>query len=125
MQQIDEMEKRIKSAVTDSETNIAYDPEGKPGVSNLLTIIHGFTERPMDEIVASFDGRMYGDLKKAAADAVIAYAEPFQTRVHELLDDRAELARLMADGAAKAQTVAAATLSAVYKAVGFVPCPGL
>lgn len=118
------IEKRIKSAVTDSETEIRFDPVTKPGVSNLLTIIHGFTGRPMEEIVASFEGRMYGDLKKEAAATVLAYAEPFQTRVHELLADRAEMERLMAAGAAKAQAVASATLDAVYEAMGFVRRPG-
>ncbi len=115
------IEKRIKSAVTDSETEIRFDPENKPGVSNLLTIIHGFTGRSIDEITASLQGQMYGELKKQAAEAVIAYAEPFQARVQSLLADPAELQRIMADGANKAQTVASATLEAVYNAVGFVP----
>lgn len=118
------IEKRIKSAVTDSDTEIRFDPESKPGVSNLLTIIHGFTGTPIDDLVVSFDGRMYGDLKKEAAAAVVAYAEPFQTRVNELLADRAELEKIMANGAAKAQTVARATLDAVYNAIGFVPRVG-
>ncbi len=114
------IEKRIKSAVTDSETEIRFDPEQKPGVSNLLTIIHGFTGRPMEDIVASLQGQMYGELKKQAAEAVVAYAEPFQAKVHALLDDRAELERLMAHGAKKAQAVASLTLDAVYNAIGFV-----
>lgn len=119
------IEKRIKSAVTDSDTEIRFDPEGKPGVSNLLSIIHGFTNRPMDDIVASLEGRMYGDLKKAAAEAVLAYAEPFQAKVHALLNDRAELERLMGEGAGRAQGAAAVTLEHVYKAIGFVRRPGI
>ena len=114
------IEKRIKSAVTDSETEIRYDPEHKPGVSNLLSIIHGFTGTPIDELVRGFEGRMYGDLKKDAAAAVVAYAEPFQAKVNELLEDRAELERLMWEGAKKAGAVASQTLSAVYDAIGFV-----
>lgn len=118
------IEKRIKSAVTDSETEIRYDPEHKPGVSNLLAIIHGFTGQPIDAIVESLQGRMYGDLKKEAAAAVLAYAEPFQTRVHALLDDRAELERVMALGADKARAAADDTLRRVYQAIGFVASPG-
>lgn len=114
------IEKRIKSAVTDSETEIRFDPEHKPGVSNLLTIIHGFTGEPIDAIVASLQGQMYGELKKRAAEAVLAYAEPFQARVNALLDDRAELERIMADGAGKARAVASKTMNSVYDAIGFV-----
>lgn len=114
------IEKRIKSAVTDSETEIRFDPATKPGVSNLLTILHAFTGIGMDELVLSFAGRMYGDLKKEAAAAVVAYAEPFQTKVNGLLSDPAELERLMAQGAHKARTRAATTVAAAYDAVGFV-----
>jgi tryptophanyl-tRNA synthetase len=114
------IEKRIKSAVTDSETDIRFDPVHKPGVSNLLSIIAGFTGKSVDTVAADLQGRMYGDLKKEAATAVLAFAEPFQTEVNELLADRAELERLMAEGAAKAHAVAAVTLAAVYDAVGFV-----
>lgn len=118
------IEKRIKSAVTDSDTEIRFDPENKPGVSNLLTIIHGFTGEPIDAIVASLQGQMYGELKKRAAEVVLAYAEPFQAKVNALLDDHAELERIMADGAAKATAVAAQTIKAVYDAIGFVPAKG-
>lgn len=114
------IEKRIKSAVTDSETDIRFDPEHKPGVSNLLSIISGFTGQSIGQVQADLQGRMYGDLKKEAAAAVLTFAEPFQARVQELLGDHAELERLMAEGAAKAQAVAAVTLAAVYDAVGFV-----
>lgn len=118
------IEKRIKSAVTDSETEIRFDPEQKPGVSNLLTIIHGFTGEPIDAIVASLQGQMYGELKKRAAEAVLAYAEPYQAKVNALMNDRAELERIMADGAGKATAVAAQTMKAVYDAIGFVPAKG-
>ena len=118
------IEKRIKSAVTDSETEIRFDPDSKPGVSNLLTIIHGFTGEPIEAIVASLQGQMYGELKKRAAEAVLAYAEPYQAKVNALLGDRAELERIMADGAAKASAVAAQTMKAVYDAIGFVPAKG-
>lgn len=118
------IEKRIKSAVTDSETEIRFDPINKPGVSNLLTIIHALTGTPIDEVERSFEGQMYGALKQATAAAVVAYAEPYQKVVNDLLADRAELERIMADGAAKARVLADATVRAAYEAVGFVRAAG-
>ncbi len=114
------IEKKIKSAVTDSETVVRYDPAAKPGVSNLLTILAAFTDRSVEEAAATFDGRLYGHLKTETAAAVVAFAEPFQARVAELLADPAELERLMAVGSEKARAVAAETLAAVYERVGFV-----
>ncbi|MGB8022020.1 MAG: tryptophan--tRNA ligase [Candidatus Nanopelagicales bacterium] len=114
------IEKKIKSAVTDSETDVRYDPEGKPGVSNLLTILSTFTGRPMADVVDQFAGRMYGDLKKEVAAAVVAFAEPMQARVTELMSDEAELDRQMAIGGQRAREVAAQTLAGVYDHLGFV-----
>ena len=117
-------EKKIRSAVTDSESEVRYDPATKPGVSNLLTILATFTGRTVAEVEAEFAGRMYGELKKEAAGAVLAFVEPFQARVAELLDDPAELDRQMALGAARAREVAADTLADVYRSLGFVTAPG-
>ena len=116
-----DIERKIKRAVTDSGTDIAFDAENRPGVSNLLTMLSGFGGTPVDVLVDQFAGRGYGDLKKETAAAVLAFAEPFQAGVEELLDDPAELDRLMATGAARAREVAAATVTAVYERVGFVP----
>lgn len=113
-------EKKIKSAVTDSDSEVRFDPETKPGVSNLLTILASFAGRTVAEVEAEFAGRMYGDLKKETAAAVVAFVEPFQARVSELLDDPAELDRQMAAGAARARSVAALTLADVYEHLGFV-----
>jgi tryptophanyl-tRNA synthetase len=113
-------EKKIKSAVTDSGTEVRFDPEDKPGVSNLLTILATFTGRTVVEVEQQFAGRMYGDLKKETAAAVVAFAEPFQARVAELMDDTAELDRLMAAGAARAREVASATLADVRANLGLV-----
>jgi tryptophanyl-tRNA synthetase len=113
-------EKKIKSAVTDSGTEVRFDPEAKPGVSNLLTILATFTGRTVGEVEAEFAGRMYGDLKKETAAAVVAFAEPYQARVAELMDDPAELDRLMAMGAARARVVAAETLADVRANLGLV-----
>lgn len=115
--------KKIKSAVTDSGRDIVYDPEGKPGVSNLLTLISAFTGTDIPTLVSNYEGRGYGDLKADAAEAVTGFATGFRAQVDELMADPAELSRLMALGAGKAQAAAAPTLRAVYDRVGFVPLP--
>ncbi len=115
--------KKIRSAVTDSETEVRYDPESKPGVSNLLTILGAFTGRSVDVVEKAYTGQGYGALKGDTADAVVAFAEPYAARVGELLADPAELERTMADGAGRAREVAAATLRSAFERVGFVPTP--
>ena len=112
--------KRLRSAVTDSETEVRFDPEHKPGVSNLLTILSALTGRGVESLVGDYDGKGYGALKGDAAEAVAAFAQPFAERVAELQSDPAELTRLMGAGAAKAQVVAAQTLATVYDRLGFV-----
>ena len=113
--------KKIKSAVTDSERDILFDPEAKPGVSNLLTIQSALTGRSIDELVASYAGRGYGDLKGDTAEIVVEVVRPFRERVNELMGDPAELRRLMSVGAHKARATASETLDSVYERVGFVP----
>jgi tryptophanyl-tRNA synthetase len=115
------IEKRIKSAVTDTGRDVLFDPEGKPGVSNLMTILAAVTDGTVEQVQEDFAGRGYGDLKKAVAEAVLAVAVPLQQRQRELLDDPAELDRLLARGAQKARAVAGPTLRQVYERVGFVP----
>jgi tryptophanyl-tRNA synthetase len=110
--------KKIKSAVTDSETEVRYDPQNKPGVSNLISILAAATERTVADVEAEFGGGMYGPLKVAAAEAVVAVAEPFAARTRELLDDPAELDRLMDNGGQRAREAAQPTVDAVYSAMG-------
>jgi len=112
-------EKKIKSAVTDSDSVVAFDPANKAGVSNLLTILSAYSGNTVDELVDSFAGRMYGDLKKETAAAVLAFAEPFQAKVNELLSDKAQLQRDMRTGAQQAREVASQTLADVYAKIGF------
>lgn len=112
--------KRIKSAVTDADTVVAYDRANKPGVSNLLDILAVVTDRTVEQIVPEYEGKMYGHLKVDVADAVLAKVEPVRERTFELLDDPAELDRLLAIGAAKAREVASRTLDEVYRNVGFL-----
>lgn len=110
--------KKFKSAVTDSGSEIVYDVQNRPGVSNLLTILAAVTRRPVSAVVADFDGKLYGHLKVAVADAVADELTPIRTRALELLDDRAELERILADGAERARIVANATMSDVYDRIG-------
>ncbi|MET4078241.1 tryptophan--tRNA ligase [Janibacter sp. UYMM211] len=113
--------KKVRSAVTDTDGEIRFDPETKAGVSNLLTIHSAMSRRPVAELVAEYAGRGYGDLKKAVAEAVVAAVEPFQARMSELMDDPAELDRILAKGAARATEIARPTRDAVYDAVGVLP----
>jgi len=115
--------KKIRSAVTDSGRDIAYDPEAKPGVSNLLTLISAFSGTDIPTLVAGYQGRGYGDLKSDAADVVVGFVTGFREQVGEFMADPAELTRLMRVGSDKARSAARPTLQAVYDRVGFVPLP--
>ena len=112
--------KKIKSAVTDTDGEIRFDREAKPGVSNLLGIYSAITGESIDAFAASLQGQGYGALKTAVADAVVATLDPIRLRTQELLADPAELDRLLAQGAAKANEIAERTLSDVYDKLGFV-----
>jgi tryptophanyl-tRNA synthetase len=116
--------KKIRSAVTDSDTEVRFDVEEKPGVSNLLTIYSALTGRPIVEIEAEYAGRGYGDFKKDLADVVVDFVTPFRDRTLELLEDETSLRGVLADGAARARAVAGSTLRDVYDRVGFV-APGV
>jgi len=113
--------KKIKSAVTDTDRDILFDPVAKPGVSNLLLMLSVLTKTPMDTVVDSFAGRGYGDLKSETADAVVAEFAPVRERALELLADPAELDRVLAGNADRAEAIAQATLKKAYDAVGFLP----
>lgn len=113
--------KKIRSAVTDSEREIRFDVEAKPGVSNLLSIQSAVTGTDVDTLVAAYDGRGYGDLKKETADAVVDYVTPIQKRVAELLSDPTELQAILADGAQRAREVSGKTIARVYERLGFLP----
>jgi len=113
--------KKIKSAVTDAEREIRADRQAKPGVTNLLSILSAFTGTSIATLEESFAGKGYGDLKGDVADAVVAELEPVRARTLELLDDPAELDRLLAVGADRAESIAQETLARVYDRIGFVP----
>ena len=113
--------KKIRSAVTDSGTDVRFDPVEKPGISNLLLIYSALTDRPITDIETEFEGQQYGHFKVALGDLVADFVDAFGSRTRELLDDKAELDRVLAGGAAKAREVAAQTLATVYDRSGFVP----
>ena len=116
--------KKIRSAVTDSGTEIRFDPEEKPGISNLLTIYSALTGRTVKELEGEYDGRGYGDLKKDLAEVVVDFVTPFRNRTLELLEDKAELTAVLRRGEDRAREVAERTLADVYDRVGFVPVGG-
>ncbi|MGV0715470.1 tryptophan--tRNA ligase [Mycolicibacterium sp. XJ662] len=113
--------KKIRSAVTDSERDVRYDPDAKPGVSNLLTIQSAITGTDVDKLVEGYAGRGYGDLKSDTADAVVEFVTPLKARVDELLADPTELESVLAAGAERAREVSAKTLQRVYDQLGFLP----
>mgnify|MGYP002721462376 CR=1 FL=1 len=116
--------KKIKSAVTDDGSEIRFDREAKPGVSNLLNIYAVLSGRGVEQLVAEYEGKMYGHLKVDLAELVVAKLGPIRDRAEELLQDPAELDALLAKGAAKARAVASETLSAAYEKIGFLPAAG-
>ena len=113
-------EKKIKSAVTDSDSVVAFDPVNKAGVSNLLTIMSAYTGTPIPDLVKSFEGRMYGDLKKETAAAVLSFVEPLQAKVDSYMTDPAELENLMRKSSTRAREIASKTLADVHDKLGFV-----
>ena len=111
--------KKIRSAVTDSGSEIRFDEEDKPGISNLLTIYSALSGSPIDAIEKEYEGQQYGAFKVALSELVADFVGPFGQRTNELLDDRAELDRILRSGADKAQAVATRTLAVVYDHLGF------
>ena len=109
--------KKINSAVTDSDGIVAYNPETKPGVSNLLTIFSAFTGESIDDIVKRFEGQGYGQFKRELADAIIAELEPIQERYNVLFASD-ELDKILDEGATRANQIAGETVRKMKRAVG-------
>ncbi|HVT63822.1 MAG TPA: tryptophan--tRNA ligase [Mycobacteriales bacterium] len=113
--------KKIKRAVTDTGSEVRFDAENQPGVSNLLTIQSTLSGVPVADLVTSYAGRGYGDLKSEVATVVVDYLTPIRERTQKWLADDAALDAVLAAGAERAREVAATTLAAAYDAVGFLP----
>ncbi|MER5843727.1 tryptophan--tRNA ligase [Streptomyces prasinus] len=113
--------KKVKSAVTDTDTVIRYDAENKPGVSNLLTIHSTLTGTSVAELEERYAGKGYGALKTDLAEIMVEFVTPFKERTQQYLDDPETLDSILAKGAEKARAVAAETLALAYERVGFLP----
>jgi tryptophanyl-tRNA synthetase len=112
--------KRIKSAVTDTGRDIRYDPESKPGVSNLLTIYSALTERPVKDIEAEYEGKGYGEFKSDLAEVVVGFLTPLRDATLDWVESPDRLDAVLADGAERASRIAQATLERVYDRVGLL-----
>ena len=112
--------KKIRSAVTDAGREITFDPEHKPGVSNLLTIYSALSGRSIADLITAYAGKGYGDLKRDLAGVVADFVRPVQERTRSYLDDPAQLDKLLGIGAEKARSVAVVTLRNVYDRIGFL-----
>ncbi|MGH3309432.1 MAG: tryptophan--tRNA ligase [Streptomyces sp.] len=113
--------KKIKSAVTDTGSEIRFDQEHKPGISNLLTVYATLTDSRIADLEQKYAGKGYGALKTDLAEIVGDWAAPFRDRTREYLDDPETLDSILAKGAEKARTVAAETLAQAYDKVGLLP----
>ncbi|MFC9890632.1 tryptophan--tRNA ligase [Streptomyces pilosus] len=113
--------KKVKSAVTDTDTVIRYDVVEKPGVSNLLTIYSTLTGTGVPELEEKYAGKGYGALKTDLAEVMVEFVTPFKERTQQYLDDPETLDSVLAKGAEKARAVAAETLARAYERVGFLP----
>jgi tryptophanyl-tRNA synthetase len=116
--------RKFKSAVTDTGREIVYDPEHKPGISNLLSIYSALSGETVAELERRYEGHGYGDLKKDLGQVVADFTTPIRERTQAYLDDPAELDKILAVGAEKARMLADATLRQVYDRVGFLPAAG-
>jgi tryptophanyl-tRNA synthetase len=116
----DTIRRKFKTAVTDSGREVRYEPDDKPGVSNLIEILSVATGRTIPDVEQAYDGRGYGDLKGDVGDAVVELLAPVQARYAELRADEAELRRLLRVGADKARGTSERTLRAMYDRMGFV-----
>jgi tryptophanyl-tRNA synthetase len=116
----DAIRKKFKSAVTDSGREVRYDPQEKPGVSNLLEIMNVATGESIEALERRFDGAGYGEFKEAAGESVVELLTPIRERFEALRADERELQRLLGVGADKARRASEPTLEAMYDRMGFV-----
>lgn len=115
------IQKKIKSAQTDSDTVVTFDKENKPGLANLLTIYSVLSDRDIDSIVKDYEGKMYGHLKVDLADLVVETMNPIREKYEDLMKNKDYLEEVMAKGADKARERAAKTLEHVYRTTGLIP----
>ena len=112
--------KKIMRAVTDTDGVVSYDRAGKPGISNLLSIYSALSGRSVESIELEYDGKGYGDFKKGLVEVVVETLGPVRERTLELLSDPAELDRILAGNAERADAVAEVTLAKAYERIGLL-----
>jgi tryptophanyl-tRNA synthetase len=112
------MTKKIKRAVTDTETEVRYDPEKKPGIANLLDLLSVATGKTPADLAAAYD--TYGKLKEDTAAALVEFVRPTRQRFDELVKDPGYVTSVLADGAARASTVAGETYQRAAEAIGLL-----
>ncbi|MGZ4735728.1 MAG: tryptophan--tRNA ligase [Acidimicrobiia bacterium] len=112
--------KKVRSAVTDSGTEVRFDPDEKPGVSNLLALYAAATGTTVNAAEAEFAGAGYCTFKGAVAEALVEYLRPVRERYEALAHDPGEVARILAEGAAKAEAIATVTMDRVRRATGLL-----
>ena len=117
----DSVRRKIKRAVTDSDGEIRFDPENKPGVSNLLSIVSALSGQSVESLCEELQGQGYGALKARTTDCVIAALEPLQAEFNRLIADKAYLMGILTESAEKASYLAVKTLRKVQKKIGFAP----
>ncbi len=115
----DTIRKKVKAAVTDSGSDVHYEPEQKPGISNLLEIMSVATGEPIPELEARYNSGGYGQFKSDVAEAVVALLDPIRARYEDLRADEQRLRDLLAQGADKARSTAEPTLDQMYERMGF------
>ena len=120
MDQPEDIMRKFKRAVTDSEASITMDPANKPGVSNLIQIYSIATGKTVAEVEAEFAGKGYGEFKPAVGEAVVELLRPIRERTEDLLKNKDYLEQVYTEGAQKAAYLARKTLDKVYRKVGFV-----
>ena len=113
--------RKMRRAVTDCDNSVRFDPENKPGVSNLMSILSALSGMTMDEITAEYDGKGYGKFKDAVADCVISALEPIQKRYEEISADKTYLQDVLMDGAERATALAQRTMFKVRRKIGYAP----
>ena len=116
----DQIRKKIKSSTTDSDKEIRYDPQTKPGISNLLSIAHGFSGKTIKELEKEFSDSSYAQFKEAVAEYIVSGLKPFQTRYAELENNHDEVIKILSRGKEKANAIASATLTEVKEKMGFL-----
>ena len=120
MEEPEEIRRKIKIAVTDSGSEIKFDRDKKPAISNLISIYEGFSDKPVKKIEKIYRSKTYAEFKNDLAEVIIGGLLPIQKKFGELAKDKTQILKILKDGAAKAEPLAKSTLDVVKQKIGFV-----